>query len=83
MNDQIAQKIVKLLKDKNFVHRNKVVTLGLGLDNSVEAGLRSSERGSNFYFKNFGVLNQVSWVLSNPISKEHYNFEELHWNSGY
>ena len=78
LNDEIAQKIVKLLKDRNFIHRNRVVTLGLGIDNSLYAGLTSSGKGANFYFKNFGVLNQVSWILSNPISKEYYNFEELH-----
>lgn len=83
LDDQIAQKVVNLLKNRNFVHRNRVVTLGLCLDNNLLAGFTTSVKGVKFYFKNFGVLNQVSWTLSNPISKEHYNFEELHWNSGY
>lgn len=76
LNDQVVDKVTKLLKDKNFIHKNRVVTLGLGLDNSEAAGLNHYIGNPNFYFKNFGTLNQVSWILSNPISKEHYNFEE-------
>ena len=78
LNDQVVDKVTKLLKDKNFIHKNRVVTLGLGLDDSAAAGLNHYTGNTNFYFKNFGTLNQVSWILSNPISKEHYNFEELH-----
>ena len=75
INDQIAQKIINLLQDKTFVHKNRVVTLGLEIDNSLNAGIISHNGNASFYFKNFGVLNQVSWTLSNPISKEHYNLE--------
>ena len=78
---ELVEKLTRLLQDKNFNHKNKVVTLGLELDNYETANVTQHRGGS--YFKNFGVLNQVSWTLSNPIPKDYYNFKELQWNSGY
>lgn len=80
-SSELIEKLTRLLPNKNFNHKNRVVTLGLEIDNYDTAGI--PQHRNNFYFKNFGVLNQVSWTLSNPIPKDHYNFEELQWNSGY
>lgn len=80
-SNELIEKLTRLLPNKNFNHKNRVVTLGLEIDNYDTAGI--PQHRNNFYFKNFGVLNQVSWTLSNPIPKDHYNFEELQWNSGY
>lgn len=76
LNDEITNRIKRLLQDKKFIHDNRVVTLGLELDHLTETDIRQSGR-REFYFKNFGTLNQISWTLSNPISKEHYNFNTL------
>lgn len=67
LSDGIIEKLTRLLQNKEFNDNNKIVTLGL--EAIHQAGI-----GKNFYFKNFGTLNQISWTLSNPISKEHYNF---------
>ena len=79
ISDGIIEKLTKLLQNKKFVNDNKVVTLGLEVNSNDIYG--QTNRG--FYFKNYGALNQVSWTLSNPISKDHYNFEELRWDNGY
>lgn len=81
--NEIAKKIHKKLLNREFIHKNRVVTLGLEIDDFEASYIYSAGTINRFYFKNFGTLNQISWILSNPISKEHYNFEKLHWDIGY
>ena len=66
LSDGIIEKLTRLLQNKEFNNNNKVVTLGL-------EAIHLAGIGKNFYFKNFGVINQVSWTLSNPIPKKFYN----------
>ena len=76
-------RLLTLLRDKKFNHDNRTAALTLRYNNTDKAGIYPGSVGLKFYFKNFGVLNQVSWTLSNPISKEHYNFNDLSFQSGY
>lgn len=65
--------IKRLLQDKNSNHENRIVTLGLEYNNISDINEANNLRKASFYFKNFGVINQVSWTLSNPIPKKFYN----------
>lgn len=63
------------LNDLEFNYRNRIVTLGLDFTCPILNQKESTQRLLQ-EFDNYGTLNQVSWTLSAPISKEHYNFVE-------
>lgn len=58
-----------------FNYQNRIVTLGL---NAVYPALNQNVATSKIFkhFDNYGTLNQVSWTLSSPISRKHYNLIE-------
>lgn len=63
------------LDNLEFNYQNRIVTLGLDTTCPIlnqNIGTLKMLR----YFDNYGTINQVSWTLSAPISKEHYNLVE-------
>ena len=58
-----------------FNYQNRIVTLGL---DAVYPALNQNVVASKIFkhFDNYGTLNQVSWTLSSPISRKHYNLIE-------
>ena len=63
------------LNDLEFNYQNRIVTLGLDFTCPIINRRNSTQRLVQ-EFDNYGTLNQVSWTLSAPISKEHYNLVE-------
>ena len=63
------------LNDLEFNYQNRIATLGLDFTCPIINRGNSTQRLVQ-EFDNYGTLNQVSWTLSAPISKEHYNLVE-------